>query len=91
MFVIRKSSFLGGFNHLILLWWLKKIYQKSFLSYIFFLPSAPTPRASCQTIAGIDCVFPFKYNDITYNGCITIKDPENKPWCSTKVNKQNKH
>jgi len=47
--------------------------------------TTPTPRASCQTIAGIDCVFPFKYNDITYNGCITIKDPENKPWCSTKV------
>ena len=59
--------------------------------FFFFLASAPNTKALCQTVAGIDCVFPFKYNDITYNGCITIKDPENKPWCSTKVNTQNKY
>ena len=33
-----------------------------------------------------ECQFPFVYEKITYFGCITLNDPEGKPWCSTKVN-----
>ena len=49
------------------------------------LPS--TKRNKCQTIDGKDCIIPFKFNNFTRNGCITISDPENKPWCSLKVSK----
>ena len=44
---------------------------------------------ACKTI-GSDkpCIFPFKYEGSTYNRC-TRKDSENnRPWCATKVNKE---
>jgi len=38
-----------------------------------------------------DCQFPFKLGGNTYTNCTTIKDPEKKPWCSTKVSKSGFH
>ena len=37
----------------------------------------------CQT--GDPCVLPFRYKNVTYDGCTTVEDPEDKLWCSTKV------
>ena len=39
----------------------------------------------CQTLNGQNCVLPFKYENVSYSGCITLNDPDNLPWCSTKV------
>ena len=40
-----------------------------------------------------DCVFPFRFNGIKYNSCTMSKADltENKPWCSTKVDRNGKH
>ena len=41
------------------------------------------------------CVFPFTmsndYETITYTKCTTVLDPEDKPWCSTKVDYNGQH
>merc|ERR1711931_432658 len=52
--------------------------------------TATTTEGNCVTTsgfpgAGSSCVFPFTIDGKTYNGCTTYFDPENKPWCSTKV------
>ncbi|CAL4061469.1 unnamed protein product, partial [Meganyctiphanes norvegica] len=38
-----------------------------------------------------NCVFPFIYNGVSHNKCITENDPEGKLWCSTKTDEQNRH
>ena len=50
---------------------------------------------SCQELGSIDgcltlkegqsCILPFTYQNVTYNGCITINDPDNLPWCSIQT------
>ena len=37
------------------------------------------------------CIFPFKWKRQVYSGCTTVSDPDNKPWCSTKVDNYGKH
>ncbi len=37
------------------------------------------------------CVFPFVFGGFEFNGCITISDPEKRPWCSTKVDGSGVH
>ena len=37
------------------------------------------------------CVFPFIYQEITFESCTNRSDPDNKFWCSTKVDKDGKH
>ena len=37
------------------------------------------------------CIFPFQYLGQTFNNCTILKDPENKPWCSTKVDEDGTH
>ena len=37
------------------------------------------------------CIFPFKYGGATYKTCTNVKDPDEKPWCSTKVDADGKH
>ena len=43
----------------------------------------------CLTVSGPNpgkpCIFPFKYNGKTYNGCEKDHEDETKTWCSTKV------
>ncbi len=31
------------------------------------------------------CIFPFEFNKTLFNGCTTMFNPQNKPWCATKV------
>ena len=37
------------------------------------------------------CIFPFKFSGQTFTQCTTVKDPDDKPWCSTKVNENGNH
>ncbi len=37
------------------------------------------------------CIFPFKYSGQTLTECTKLRDPENSPWCSTKVDNEGKH
>jgi hypothetical protein len=37
------------------------------------------------------CIFPFKYSGQTLSQCTTLKDPDDKPWCSTKVDGNGNH
>jgi len=49
----------------------------------------------CTTIggpgAGQPCQFPFIYNEVAREGCITEADPEGRAWCSTKVDTEGRH
>ena len=48
-----------------------------------------------MTVSGADpnkpCIFPFKFKDKPHYACILNPSPENKPWCSTKVDDQGNH
>ena len=37
------------------------------------------------------CVFPFTYKDVTYNTCTNVDHPDQKEWCSTKVDGTGNH
>ena len=37
------------------------------------------------------CIFPFKYSGQTLTECTILRDPEDKPWCSTKVDDEGNH
>jgi hypothetical protein len=37
------------------------------------------------------CIFPFTFSGQTLTECTTLKDPEGKLWCSTRVNDEGKH
>jgi hypothetical protein len=36
------------------------------------------------------CIFPFEFNQISFNGCTTMFDEKHKPWCATKVDVKGK-
>ena len=57
---------------------------KKQLSHLWFLDNK---LVDCSTTDGKKCVFPFKYKDVTYNGCTKIKN-KNVLWCSTKTDEQ---
>ena len=40
----------------------------------------------CQTKGGEKCVFPFIYNETTYNGCAMDGLSRDHAWCATSVN-----
>lgn len=42
-------------------------------------------------VSGMECIFPFTFRSVKYFGCTTITDPDNKLWCSTKVDDNGKH
>ena len=54
-----------------------------------------TDYQGCTTIGGPGvgqpCQFPFIYNDVARDGCITEADPEGKAWCSTRVDAEGRH
>ncbi len=37
------------------------------------------------------CIFPFAYDGVIYNNCTEVNDPDNKAWCSTKVDENGNH
>ena len=49
----------------------------------------------CYTVSGPGankpCIFPFRYNGVSYNTCTLDAADENKPWCSTLVDDNNNH
>merc|ERR1719295_1165731 len=59
---------------------------------ITFTFSTSEDENQCLTIGGKvtrqPCVFPFTYQDETYQGCTTVNDPDNKPWCSVATDDQ---
>ena len=40
----------------------------------------------CLTVDGSECIFPFKFQNSTYNYC--PPNGESQPWCSTQVDTQ---
>ena len=38
-----------------------------------------------------ECIFPFTFNNFTYNGCPTDPNDETKRWCSTKTDEDGIH
>ena len=40
--------------------------------------------SDCKTVKNEKCVFPFKYKNQLYTGCISLDHQEKKLWCSTK-------
>ena len=42
-------------------------------------------ESGCLTLKGQPCILPFTYQNVSYNGCITINDPDDLPWCSIKT------
>ena len=42
-------------------------------------------ESQCLTLKGQPCILPFTYQNVSYNGCITINDPDDLPWCSIKT------
>lgn len=36
---------------------------------------------------GQNCVFPFIFEDVEYNGCTKYKDPKDEAWCATAVDR----
>jgi len=37
------------------------------------------------------CIFPFNYLGVSYNNCTIVNDPDDNPWCSTKVDEEGNH
>merc|ERR1711974_111275 len=56
------------------------------------LPTTETPT-SCQTNgganSGVNCVFPFTFRGVTYDGCTTVADDQ--LWCSTLTDSDGVH
>ena len=50
---------------------------------------------SCRTVGGdspnAPCVFPFVFADTVHKACTRDLDPENRPWCSTRVDEYGNH
>ena len=49
----------------------------------------------CKTVSGPDahkpCIFPFRFNGVSYNTCTLVSTNDNKPWCSTRVDNSGTH
>merc|ERR1719210_1519988 len=50
-----------------------------------------TNSRQCNTIEDKPCVFPFKFKDKTFFGCTIFSDPDDRFWCSTKVDEDGNH
>jgi len=45
----------------------------------------------CTTEDGRRCQFPFSYKGRVYTGCTAEHDPDDRKWCSTRVDQEGKH
>jgi hypothetical protein len=74
---------------------LQQIYL--FQKYLIFPLGCFTGPNECCYVTEDDsnitkkCIFPFKFNDVEYHGCVADDEFVGKFWCSTKVNKEGKH
>merc|ERR1719481_128927 len=57
------------------------------------ITARPVPNFGlrCQTSNGKLCKFPFKFRNKVYASCTTDFDPDNRAWCSTKVDRRGVH
>jgi hypothetical protein len=44
-----------------------------------------------KTLTPKQCLFPFEFNDISFNGCTHKFHPENQAWCPTKIPEDGKY
>nr|ADD38762.1 Cysteine-rich motor neuron 1 protein [Lepeophtheirus salmonis] len=42
-------------------------------------------KCSCKTEDGDECIFPFTFNETTYNRCTAVESVNNKTWCALEV------
>ena len=51
------------------------------------------PPATCTTVTGRTCIFPFRFNGVLYNACtFDWNAPEDtEPWCSTLTDPNDEH
>jgi len=60
-------------------------------------PKDEAAETICITDSGASahkpCIFPFKFNGVTYDGCTWVSShlTEHKPWCSTMVDETGHH
>jgi len=60
-------------------------------------PKDPDPVAeTCQTESdsidpGVECVFPFRYKEVEYIGCIPDADDKTRRWCPTETDSNGNH
>ena len=50
-----------------------------------------TTTESGSAKKNVDCHFPFILEDKKYDTCTTDQDPDDRFWCSTKVDRSGKH
>jgi hypothetical protein len=64
--------------------------------YKFFLTNDSFGFLDCEVVeiktsTKQACIFPFEIYQMSFNGCTTMFDSENKNWCSTKVDAEGTH
>ncbi|CAB4058557.1 unnamed protein product [Lepeophtheirus salmonis] len=60
---------------------------RTYTNYDYCPPScaqSPTTAGGCQTVDGVNCIFPFVYQGTTYSNC-TNADFGSTFWCATAV------
>eukprot|EP00096_Caligus_rogercresseyi_P014325 TRINITY_DN681_c0_g1_i1.p1 TRINITY_DN681_c0_g1~~TRINITY_DN681_c0_g1_i1.p1 ORF type:complete len:303 (-),score=60.90 TRINITY_DN681_c0_g1_i1:130-1038(-) len=45
-------------------------------------------KCTCKSEKGLDCIFPFKFKDATYNSCTAVESVNNKTWCATELDEE---
>jgi len=63
--------------------WIKKSINQ--------IPEIPLGSKVCTVGNGKRCQFPFRYREKVFASCTREFDNDNKPWCSTKTDKQGNH
>jgi len=70
------------------------------LHYISLVFGGSNEREKCQRVCNVQesgsktrqrCKFPFKFKGKTFRSCTKFEDPDEKLWCSTKVDDDGKH
>ena len=62
-----------------------------FLTLVHFGHSQNCFTASDSKDPNAPCVFPFKYDGVTYFGCPVDLFDKNRRWCSTQVDQNGEH
>ena len=71
-------------------WW------QDFYGHLLLISSGNLPNGQCFTTndspdKNAQCKLPFKFDGVLRQGCITDTDPDDRYWCSTKVDENLDH